>query len=131
MYEPEQHRHALDVTGPVASGQPASNRGRRRRIVTAVLACLLVAVCVLTARLFIWPDLPALPARADAVVVLGGLGDRRGLAIDLASQGRAPIVALSLDSGQMQTSWCAEGRYRGHPVICFHPEPFTTRGEDG
>jgi hypothetical protein len=98
-------------------------------VVAATLALILGAFSFLTARLFIWPDLPPLPEHADAIVQLGGPGNRRGVAFDLAAEGRAPVVAISVPTDELHTSWCDEGRLHDVPVICFHPEPFTTRGE--
>ena len=95
----------------------------------AVSAVVLVGVSMLTARLFVWPDLPPLPQRADVIVQLGGPGNRRAVALDLVRQGRAPLVAMSLSSDQVDMRWCDEGRLSGVPVLCFHPDPFTTRGE--
>jgi uncharacterized SAM-binding protein YcdF (DUF218 family) len=101
----------------------------RRRIVAIVVAAVVVAVAVLTGHLFVWPDLPPLPAKADAIVQLGGPGNRRFVALDLAREGRAPLVAISVSYDEIDTSWCHAGLLRGVPVICFHREPFSTRGE--
>jgi uncharacterized SAM-binding protein YcdF (DUF218 family) len=95
----------------------------------AVLAVVVAVFAVLTAHLFVWPDLPPVPARADAIVQLGGPGNRRHVAFDLARQGRAPLVAISVSNVEMRTSWCAAGRFRDVAVLCFHSKPFTTRGE--
>jgi uncharacterized SAM-binding protein YcdF (DUF218 family) len=97
--------------------------------VPAVLAVVLAGVSVLTAHLFIWPDLPPLPARADVIVQLGGPGNRRLVALDLARQGRAPLVAISVSDAEVNTKWCHKGRLRDVSVLCFHSEPSTTRGE--
>jgi hypothetical protein len=37
-----------------------------------VLAAALVGALILAAHLFVWPSLPSLPQRADAIVQLGG-----------------------------------------------------------
>jgi hypothetical protein len=94
-----------------------------------VTAIVVVTLLLPTARLFIWPDLPALPEHADAIVQLGGPGNRRSLALDLAREGRAPVVAISVSDDEIGTSWCAEGRLWDVPVICFEPDPYSTRGE--
>ena len=110
-----------------------ASRRRRRRVVMVgmvVLAVVLVGASALAARLFVWPSLPPLPQRADAVIQLGGPGNRRSVALDLVRQGRAPVVAISISDEERDVAgWCDDGRLRGVPVICFHPEPFTTRGE--
>src|SRR5689334_4715128 len=102
---------------------------RSRRVVIAVVALVVAGVSVLTAHLFIWPDLPALPQRADVIVQLGGPGNRRLVALDLARQGRAPLVAISVSVDEVNTKWCHRGRLADVPVVCFHTEPSTTRGE--
>ncbi|WP_432842554.1 YdcF family protein [Dactylosporangium sp. CA-092794] len=102
---------------------------RRRRVVMAVLVVLLAGVAAVDARLFVWPDLPPLPARADVIVQLGGPGNRRPVALELARQGRAPLVAISVSYAEVDTQWCHKGRLNDVSVVCFHSEPFTTRGE--
>ncbi|MGI5242952.1 hypothetical protein [Dactylosporangium sp. CA-139066] len=111
------------------SAPPPARRRRRRRAVTAVLALTLAAASATIARLFVWPDLPPLPARADAVVELGGPGERRPVALDLVRQGRAPLAAISVSVDEVDTTWCYKGRLDNVPVTCFHPDPYTTRGE--
>ena len=64
-------------------------RRRRRRKLVAALIVLLAGVCVASARLFIWPA-QGMPARVDAIVVLGGPGNRLGKGLELAHQDRAP-----------------------------------------
>jgi uncharacterized SAM-binding protein YcdF (DUF218 family) len=93
------------------------------------LAVVLAGVSVLTAYLFVWPDLPLLPQRADVIVQLGGPGNRRFVALGLARQGRAPLVAISVPVDEVNTRWCHRGRLGDVSVVCFHAEPFTTRGE--
>jgi hypothetical protein len=92
---------------PPASARPTKpkpRRRRRRRILLAVASPALLAMSVLTAHLFIWPDLPPLAARADVIVQLGGPGDRRTLALDLARQHRAPLVAISVSTAEVDTT---------------------------
>jgi uncharacterized SAM-binding protein YcdF (DUF218 family) len=107
----------------------ASHRWRRRRIAIAVLAVVLAGLSLLSAHLFVWPNLPPLPERADVIVQLGGPGDRRAVALKLARQGRAPVVAISVSLDEIDTQWCHEGRLDQVEVVCFHSNPFTTRGE--
>ncbi|MFF5287887.1 YdcF family protein [Paractinoplanes globisporus] len=107
-----------------------TRRRRRRRVVLVVLAVVLVGASALAARLFVWPSLPPLPDKADAIIQLGGPGNRRSVALDLVREGRAPVAAISVsDEERAVAGWCDDGRLRGVPVICFHSEPFTTRGE--
>jgi uncharacterized SAM-binding protein YcdF (DUF218 family) len=112
------------------AGRVHKTRDPWRLVPLLVLAVLLAGSSVVAARLFVWPSLPPVPAHADAVVVLGGPGDRRSVAMDLVRQGRAPLIAISISDEELAVaSWCSKGRLHGVPVICFHPEPFTTRGE--
>jgi len=101
----------------------------RRRKLMIIIAVAVLAAAGLTAHQLVWPDLPPVPPKADAIVQLGGAGDRRAVAFDLWRQGRAPVVAISVPDDEFRTGWCGKGVYRGIPVICFHRKPFTTRGE--
>ncbi|MFI6071744.1 ElyC/SanA/YdcF family protein [Actinoplanes sp. NPDC051343] len=113
------------VDGP----SPVAGR-RRRRVVLTVLAVVLVAAAVLIVRPIVRPALPPLPAKADAIIQLGGPGNRRMTALELGRAGRAPVVAISVSEAELAVAgWCDDGNFRGQPVICFHSEPFTTRGE--
>jgi hypothetical protein len=111
-------------------GIPPARRGRRRHRGLALALVVLVGACsAATGRLFVWPELPPLPDQADAIVELGGPGARRPLALDLHRTGRAPVVAISVSADEAGTSWCDRGNLDGVPVICFRPDPYTTRGE--
>jgi uncharacterized SAM-binding protein YcdF (DUF218 family) len=77
----------------------------------------------LTARLFVWPDINA-PRHADAIVVLGGGGDRAGEGLALARQGFAPLLVFSLYPGEH----CIPSTRRTK-IRCFHADPLSTRGE--
>lgn len=94
-----------------------------------VFLVVFAAFSGLTAHLFVWPDLPPVPQRADAIVQLGGPGERRLVAMDLYRQGRAPVVAISVPEDEARWGWCDRGSVHGVPVVCFHSDPFTTRGE--
>ena len=69
-----------------------------------------------------------MPARADAIVVLGGDGDRLDLGLQLANDGRAPYLVLSLGLPWVPPGLC-HGRAGRAEVICFQPDPDTTQGE--
>lgn len=79
-----------------------------------------------TARLFVWPPTDA-PARADAVVSLGGdPGQRRAhQALALAAAGWAPVAVVSLGGYRVP---CPSAP-RHVQVVCFRPDPVNTRGE--
>jgi uncharacterized SAM-binding protein YcdF (DUF218 family) len=90
------------------------------------LVVLFSIFCAVTARLFIWP-VTGMPTRVDAIVVLGGEGDRLGTAIELARQGRARYLVLS-QGMYIPPELC--GTHIGIALaICFLPRPDTTQGE--
>jgi hypothetical protein len=106
-------------------------KSTRVRIVVAVVFVLVVAFCVMTAILFVYPDLNP-PERSDAIVVLGGHGSpafEKGVA--LAKQGYAPQLVLSLQN------WQSCGPYQAYLAVhlskvkvnCFKSNPQTTQGE--
>jgi uncharacterized SAM-binding protein YcdF (DUF218 family) len=103
----------------------------RVRIVAAIVFVFVVVFCVMTAILFVYPDLNP-PERSDAMVVLGGHGVpafEKGVA--LAHQGYAPRLVLSLQT------WQSCGAYQSYVashlpkvrVDCFKSNPQTTQGE--
>ena len=103
--------------------------GKRRRVAIAAVLVAVVTFGATTVRLFIRPDLPPLPQHADAIIDLGGPGDDRdAVALALARGHRAPYLVQStveIDSG---TDRCLPA-VPGVTVLCFHPDPNTTRGE--
>jgi uncharacterized SAM-binding protein YcdF (DUF218 family) len=96
------------------------------KLVVGVAALLVFAA--VTVRLFVWPDLPPLPPRADAIVELGGPGNRDATALGLAQAGRAPVLAQSTVRRDAGTSRCLPP-VPGVTILCFHADPNTTRGE--
>lgn len=70
------------------------------------------------------------PAPADAILVLGGAHDgREQLGLRLAHEGFAPRVLFSDPyDGSARMNRICHGGY-AFEVICFDPEPRTTRGE--
>ena len=112
--------------GPAAparrSRRPRFLRGWRLALTTVVvLIALFVAA---TLRLFVYPPADG-PAKADAIVMFDGVGDRHGAAISLARQGYAPVLAIST----RDPDWCHRTTVPGVRVLCFVPEPANTRGE--
>src|SRR5579859_227906 len=114
--------------GSASRGHKHRRRKRRGRLVAVALLLPVLVVCVLTARLFIWPD-QGMPDRVSAIVMLNGPGDRLETAENLAWEHRASFVVISRGS-----------QYWGHgsncfpaiphvTVICFDPNPATTQGE--
>jgi uncharacterized SAM-binding protein YcdF (DUF218 family) len=92
---------------------------------------LLLAWALAAAALFVWPP-RHVPTRADAVVVLaGGRGPRLGRGLALVRRGIAPVLVVS---DGWSATWpeanrlCA-GRPAPVPIVCFRPQPYSTRGE--
>ena len=86
---------------------------------------------IAAAALFVWPPRHA-AARADAVVVLaGGRGPRLAKGVELVRRGVAPVLVVS--DGWSPTWPEANRLCAGRPapvaVACFHPAPYSTRGE--
>ena len=86
---------------------------------------------IAAAVLFVWPP-EHTEAKADAVVVLaGGRGPRLNEGLALVRSGAAPVLVVS---DAWSPTWpeanrlCA-GRPAPVPVVCFHPDPYATRGE--
>lgn len=99
----------------------------RWRVATAAVLAVLLAFCAVTARLFVFPD-NGMPARVDAIVVLGGADNRLGLGLQLARERRAPYLLLSLGLPWLPPGVCQQ-HVGSAQVICFRPVPDTTQGE--
>lgn len=91
-------------------------------------AGVLVLFGAVTARFFVWPDLPTTPPRADAIVLLGGPGDREQAAIGLAAGHRAPVLVKSWWKPGPVSTRCLDP-IPEITIVCFHAEPNTTQGE--
>jgi hypothetical protein len=91
-------------------------------------ACVLVLFGTVTAHFFVWPTLPATPDRADAIVLLGGPGDREHAAIGLAENHRAPVLVKSWWKPGAVSNRCVDP-IPDVTIVCFHAEPNTTQGE--
>jgi hypothetical protein len=96
--------------------------------VVLVLLVALVAFAATTARLFVWPSLPPLPARADAIIEIGGPGDRDAAARALAEEHRAPLLIQSTQARDAKSDTCLPP-VAGVQIGCFVAVPRTTRGE--
>ena len=81
-----------------------------------------------TAHLFVWPDLPPVPPRVDAIILLGGPGDRDEAAAALARAHAAPVLVQSIWDPGARPDRCLHD-LPGVTVVCFHPRPDTTQGE--
>jgi uncharacterized SAM-binding protein YcdF (DUF218 family) len=108
-------------------------RGRRRVprlvILTLVIGVLLLAIgLALTARLFLWPRTDD-ARHVDAVVVFGARSrpERLPAGLRLIDRGLAPVLVLA--SAPLEHPLCRSPRRKRLEVICFTPDPFSTRGE--
>ncbi len=108
--------------------EPGRHPRWRRRIVAASVGLVVLGLAVVTARLFVWPPLPSLPAHADAIVELGGPGDRDAIALTLARQHRARFLVQSTVSSDALSDACLPP-VPGVTILCIHAQPATTRGE--
>jgi uncharacterized SAM-binding protein YcdF (DUF218 family) len=100
---------------------------RRWRVIAATLLTLIVLFCGATMRLFVLPT-TGMPARVNAVVVLGGPGNRLSLGLQLAQQGHAPYLLLSYGLPFVPASLCRP-HHGSFTVICWAPDPANTKGE--
>jgi uncharacterized SAM-binding protein YcdF (DUF218 family) len=72
------------------------------------------------------------PNRADAIVVLtGARGSRLARGLALARHGVAPVLLVSDGWGLawVEANRLCAGRPAPVPVLCFRPDPYSTRGE--
>jgi hypothetical protein len=69
-----------------------------------------------------------MPARVDAIIVLGGPGDRLGLGLKLAQQGHAAYLLVSEGLPiNFPTGLCSPNH--AFRVVCWNPDPGNTKGE--
>ena len=81
--------------------------------------------------LFLWPP-RHVPQHADAIVVLAGArGPRLARGLALVRKGVAPVLLVSDGWGLawVEANRLCAGRPAPVPVLCFHPNPYSTRGE--
>ena len=104
---------------------------RWRRIIVGLAGVLLVAWIVATVRLVFVPTEDDV-GKADAVVVLAGSKhERLDRGLELVRDGVAPVLVISdgFDPRQPRANrLCQEGGER-FTVVCFTPDPDSTRGE--
>ncbi len=85
-----------------------------------------VVLGVITARLLVWPA-QGMPASVSAIVMLAGPGNRLPAALQLAREHRAPVLVVS--QGWQGYGGPCPPPVPGVKLICFDPDPGTTRGE--
>ena len=102
-----------------------------RRLIRLILVAF-VAWLALALYLFVWPSQDH-PRRAGAIIVLSGdMEHRFPRALALARAHVAPVLVVSDGA---RSNWaparklCAQPSGHGFRVICFRPDPYTTRGE--
>jgi hypothetical protein len=88
----------------------------------------LAVLGAVTARWFVGPG-DSMPGRVDAIVMLNGPGDRLHTALDLAWAHRASVIVISRGSRYWGHGSVCAPRIPRVRVICFDPDPATTRGE--
>ena len=98
-----------------------------RRALGATLV-LLLAFAVATARILVWPA-RGMPSRVDAIVMLAGPGNRLPVALQLATERRAPVLVVSLGHLGYGGPCPAASAAPKVKIICFDPVPADTRGE--
>jgi uncharacterized SAM-binding protein YcdF (DUF218 family) len=113
----------------VAQASRRAVRRRRWRTAGAALVIVLAGLFAATGPLFIWPPGQGMPARVDAIVVLGGQGNRLGKGLELAHQRRAPVLVISRGLPRPVPDSVCRPRSQDVKVICFSPRPRTTQGE--
>ena len=99
---------------------------RRWRWIFINALALVVALGVVSARLFVWPA-EGMPARVDAIVMLAGPGDRLPVALRLAREHKAPVLVVS--RGWLGYGGPCPSPTPGVKLICYDPNPGNTRGE--
>jgi uncharacterized SAM-binding protein YcdF (DUF218 family) len=97
-------------------------------MLAAALIIALAAFCAVSGRLFVWPA-QGMPARVDAIAVLGGPGNRLAKGLELAHQGRAPVLIVSEGLPDPVPASVCKPHGVAYRVICFQPYPGTTQGE--
>ena len=109
------------------SSLPGRRRlSRRWRVVLTAALVLFLAFAVATAELLVRPAQGA-PGQVSAIVLLAGPGDRIPVALDLADSHRAPVLVVS--QGYEGYGAPCPPRPSEVTLICFDPDPPTTRGE--
>ena len=104
---------------------------RSRRVRWSIAVLLVLAVFgAATARLFIWPPLAPLPGHVNAIIELAGpaIDGRDTLALQLAREHRADFLVQSTTTSEAGTHNCLPPVPQV-TILCFHPDPNTTRGE--
>ena len=108
-----------------ADGRHGLSRAWRRAF--AAVAAVIVALSVLTAAAIRVACARNAAAQVSAIVMLAGPGDRLPVALQLAREHRAPVLVVS--QGWQGYGGPCPPPVPGVKLICFDPDPPTTRGE--
>ncbi|MGC9974259.1 MAG: YdcF family protein [Gaiellaceae bacterium] len=102
------------------------------RLLVRLVVVVLGAWLALALYLFVWPSQDH-PRHAAAIIVLAGDGAHRfPRALALVRAGVAPVLVVSDGA---RSDWAPARNLCAHPsghrfrVICFRPQPYSTRGE--
>ena len=115
---------------PVTSRSGRRPAGRRRWLVRILLA--LLAIWLLGCYLVLVEPTVNKPVKVDAILVLGppDVDGRAEAGYALARAHYANTVVVSVQSDlQQQVKGACRNQNAGYQVICFQPDPGTTRGE--
>jgi hypothetical protein len=122
--------NVTDCSGLVRRSRGVSDGWRRLhrtvRVVLRTALALILIFTVMTARLLVWPA-QGMPTQVSAIVMLAGPGVRLPVALQLADERRATVLVVS-QGHDGYGSQCPP-RPSGLQLICFEPDPPTTRGE--
>lgn len=108
---------------------PWKRRGSRVRRIAAFSAAVFLAWGLAGIWLIAAPKTDA-PQPADVLFVLGPPDDRMAYAELMMAMGDIDVLAVSSpvdDGGHFTAPICQAAR--DYPILCFHPDPFTTQGE--
>jgi hypothetical protein len=117
-----------------AEGAPPTRPSKwRRRLVVAVIAGQTLAIVMLlaTMKLFVYPRIDE-PRKVDAIVVLGGLGERIERGVQLYQAGYGQELWISVPqwaNGEYPYVYECTQRMTNFGEHCFDPRPKTTQGE--
>ncbi|MCU4185327.1 hypothetical protein K6U06_13215 [Acidiferrimicrobium sp. IK] len=100
-------------------------RRPRAGLLALAVAAVLAAVVVAISYWRFWAPATDAPQSADAIVILGGEAEESTFPSTLAAQGWAPNLVMSLPN-PAQVCPPSTGSLN---VICFKPDPKSTRGE--
>lgn len=101
------------------------------RFLYGIMAALLAVWLSACAFLFVWPDGDE-PRSSDAIVVLaGGKKQRLAKGLELIREGVARTLVISdgNDPEWPAANRLCRGGANGFRVVCFRPDPYSTRGE--